>query len=108
MGTVTVGTLLVALGASLFFGGTWPSVPLLVEPCHVGVAFGFTPTSRLGPQKLLLRPKKVIIPYTELGLCTIIVILYNHVHKNNVSWGPDNMFGGPKRFARTDSRAQAS
>ena len=34
----TIGT---ALGAAMFFGGTWPCVPLLVDEQYVGTAFGF-------------------------------------------------------------------
>ena len=40
-GTPLGSTVGVALAASLFFGGTWPCVPLLVEEHLVGTAFGF-------------------------------------------------------------------
>jgi MFS family permease len=39
--TPIVSTVGIAAGASLFFGGLWPCVPLLVEEEHVGTAFGF-------------------------------------------------------------------
>lgn len=38
--TPYLGTLGIALGASMFFGGTWPCVPLLVDESRVGTAFG--------------------------------------------------------------------
>lgn len=38
--TPYLGTVGVALGASMFFGGTWPCVPLLVNESNVGTAFG--------------------------------------------------------------------
>lgn len=34
------GTIGIALGASMFFGGTWPCVPVLVDESNVGTAFG--------------------------------------------------------------------
>ena len=39
--TPILATVGIALGASLFFGGTWPSVPLLVDRAHLGTAYGF-------------------------------------------------------------------
>ena len=39
--TPIFSTIGIAAGASLFFGGLWPCVPLLVDEEHVGTAFGF-------------------------------------------------------------------
>ncbi len=39
--TPIASTVGIAAGASLFFGGLWPCVPLLVDEEHVGTAFGF-------------------------------------------------------------------
>lgn len=39
--TPILSTVGIAAGASLFFGGLWPCVPLLVDDKHVGTAFGF-------------------------------------------------------------------
>ena len=36
-----LGSATMSLGASLFSGGIWPCVPLLVDEAHMGVAFGF-------------------------------------------------------------------
>lgn len=38
--TPYLGTLGVALGSAMFFGGAWSCVPLLVKGSHVGTAFG--------------------------------------------------------------------
>jgi MFS family permease len=39
--TPILSTVGIAAGASLFFGGLWPCVPLLVDEEHIGTAFGF-------------------------------------------------------------------
>ena len=39
--TPVVSTVGIATAASLFFGGLWPCVPMLVAEEHVGTAFGF-------------------------------------------------------------------
>ena len=61
-----MATFLVALGASLFFGGLWPCVPLMVPAEHVGLAFGEIglTAANLGLFRHLSRRKLALLVYS--------------------------------------------